>query len=247
MMKKSEIQKMAEFESFYWWHIGRQKIIEKLLWKYLKKGDQNKILDVGCGTGANFKVLSKFGDVEGVDNKKEALDFCQSKGFKNVFLDNARHLNFQDESFNLLTAFDLLEHLEDDEKALSEFHRVLKKDGFLFILVPACPFLWSEHDEALGHQRRYSKSELEKKLKKVGFKIIKKSYAIFFLFLPILIYRLFRKSYQKFRKNKEPKNSYVILPFLFNSLFIKILYLESYLLSLLNLPFGSSLVFLAKK
>jgi predicted SAM-dependent methyltransferase len=91
---------------------------------------------------------------------------------------------------HLLSALDLLEHMDDDMRALKEFHRVLEPEGFLLLAVPAYRFLWSEHDEAPMHRRRYVASELHVKLTCSGFRVLKRSYAVFFAFFPIVFYRL---------------------------------------------------------
>ena len=112
------------------------------------------------------------------------------------------------------------------------------------ITVPAYGFLWSEHDEALHHRRRYAASELRNKLTNAGFEVERITYYITFLFLPILFVR-FVQSISK--KSVRAKTSHIILPGWLNSLLIAILGFERVLLRRMNFPFGVSIVCLARK
>jgi len=129
--------------------------------------------------------------------------------------------------------------------ALNEFHRVLRPEGFLVVAVPAYRFLWSEHDEALMHRRRYVASELHIKLTCSGFRVLKRSYAVFFAFFPIVFYRLFRGLFPK--DPLAPKASYVLLPAFLNSLFIVLLRIEAWMMGAIDLPWGTSIIVLAQK
>jgi SAM-dependent methyltransferase len=144
-----------------------------------------------------------------------------------------------------MSALDVLEHVDDDLQALNEFQRVLRPDGFLLVTVPAYRFLWSEHDEALAHRRRYSASELHVKLTRAGFRVLKRSYVVFFAFFPIATYRLFRGLFPK--DPFTPKASHVVLPAFLNRFLIASLKLEAYLTRAINLPMGTSIVVLAQK
>ncbi|MBU1890893.1 class I SAM-dependent methyltransferase [Patescibacteria group bacterium] len=242
-MRTEEYQRMYDLESNYWWHQGRRYIIEALLKKYLPKSNRSvEILDLGCGTGINFEVLNKFGIVKGVDNSLQAINFCQKRGIDSVVLGNVEELKVPDESVDVVTAFDILEHL-DDEVALKSIYRVLKTGGLVFILAPAYQFLWSGHDEALHHKRRYSISEMHRKLSRAGFRMKKRSYCISFLSLPIVLYRL----YTSLGSSRKQATSYVILPKWLNSFFVQLLRIEATLLTRLNFTFGISILCIAKK
>jgi SAM-dependent methyltransferase len=146
---------------------------------------------------------------------------------------------------DLISALDVLEHMDDDMRALEEFHRVLRPEGFLLVTVPAYRFLWSEHDEALMHRRRYVASELHVKLTRSGFRVLKRSYAVFFLFFPIVFYRLFRGLFPK--DPLAPRASYVKLPGVLNRLLIVFLRIEAGMMGAVNLPWGTSIIVLAQK
>jgi len=242
-MNIGEYRKLYQFERFYWWHVGRRDILNFLLKKFLKTKD-NKILEIGCGTGGNFSVLDKWGKTVGLDFSKEALKFCQKRGHNDLILSKAEEIDFPDNSFDLVVALDVLEHIKDDKKAIKESWRVLKPGGYFLATVPAYKFLWSEHDEVLNHYRRYSFKDFSDKIKEADFDIIKISYLISFVFPIVLFYRILRKIISP----KSKKNTaYVFLPKFINNFFIFLLKFEGFLLKYFNFPFGTSIVCIAKK
>jgi len=241
-MESAEYKRMRAFEEFYWWHVGRRNIVERILRRIL--GKQASILEIGCGTGGNLKLLGKFGQVTGLDPSKEALDFCRSQGFSNVVEGSAEDSKLPSESFDVLVALDVLEHIEDDARAFRECFRLLRDDGYLLITVPAFPFLWSEHDEALHHKRRYRRVEIKQKMEAAGFEITRLSYLIMFPFPLIVVYRFLRRW---MRGDKQKRTSYVLLPGWLNRLLIVALQCEGILLSYMNLPFGTSIICVAQK
>jgi len=202
------------------------------------------ILDVGCGTGINFSVLGKHGDTFSCDASEEALRFSKGRGIDGLVRSHVGLLPFVASTFDIVTALDVLEHVDDDLGALDELLRVTTEGGVLVITVPAYGFLWSEHDEALHHRRRYAASELRNKLTNAGFEVERVTYYITFLFFPILLMR-FVQSVS--RTSIHPKTSHVILPGWLNSLLIAILGFERVLLRWVNFPFGVSIVCLARK
>lgn len=242
-MNKKELEKMYQLEATYWWHVGKLKILEALI-RFCRLPQNAQILDVGCGTGIVIQFLQKFGSPEGIDISEDAVRFCQKRRTNKVGVGNALSLPYRDKSFNLVVAADLLEHIEDDVKAIQQMRRVLKKGGFLIVTVPAHKFLWSEHDEALGHRRRYTRNELLTKLKTVGFEIKRINYSVFFAFPIIFIYRTLQVF---FVRSGFPKTSYVILPKFINRFLIKLLALEAKLFSFINLPIGVTINVIAKK
>lgn len=246
-MKSSEYSKMADAENFYWWHVGRKKIINKQLKKAVTIAPQStRLLNIGCGTGGTIPMLSKFGSLDNVEVSQEAIDICRDKGFSNVKKIDGIKLPFKDNEFDIAVALDVLEHIEDDSGALKEWHRILKKNGRVFITVPAYQWLWSEHDESLHHHRRYTLSGLHKKLNRAGFRVQKRTYAIVFSFPLIVGYR-FIKSILPKKKGGKLATSYVFLPNSVNLFFIWLLSIEAWLLQYINAPFGTSLLIVAEK
>ena len=242
-MKGELIKTEKKLDENYWWFAGRRAVLERVL---SRLGRHARVaVDVGCGSGRNIKLLSHYSDwVVGFDRSPVALELAASHGLP-IACAEGEAIPLADSSVDLLSALDVLEHMDDDMRALSEFHRVLQPEGFLLVTVPAYRFLWSEHDEALMHRRRYIASELHIKLTSSGFRVLKRSYAVFFAFFPIAFYRLFRGFFPK--DPFAPRASYVMLPAFLNNLLIVLLRIEASMMGAINLPLGTSIVVLAQK
>ncbi|MCL7411683.1 MAG: class I SAM-dependent methyltransferase [Methanosarcinaceae archaeon] len=238
-MEINEYSKMDQFEQKYWWWVVKRLIVDNQI---KKLSNTSKILEVGCGTGTNLKSISKYGDVTGIDFSKNALDFCKRRTHNPLILADAEKLPIDKETFDLIVALDVIEHL-NDEDALSEFYRILKPNGFLIITVPAFKFLWSQHDDVLHHLRRYRKKELKNKLEH-NFSIRMISYWNFFMLPPITAIRLINK----IRKTDQNESDVKKLPFLINYTLIKVMRFEDFLISnKINLPCGVSIIAVCEK
>src|SRR3954471_15781737 len=180
-------------EESHWWYIGRRRIIGSFAKEICDqvKGRRARILDVGCGTGANLVRLSEFGDAEGVDISPDALSFCQERGLNKVKLGAAEELPYEDGEFDLVTALDVVEHLDDDVAGLREMRRVLRPGGRVLLFVPTFMFLWGVQDEVSNHRRRYRMPELERAVAEAGFAVERTTYANITFFLPVLLVRKF--------------------------------------------------------
>lgn len=189
-------------------------------------------------------MLRNWGTVVGLDISIFALKFAKSKGMKHLVLGDAVRLPFASNCFDLVAVLDVLEHLDDDRQALREIWRVLKLNGAVVFTVPAFMSLWSVHDIALAHRRRYLWSEIHDKVVQAGFHLRCLSYAICPL-LPVVF--VFRKVQNWFMRGKAPATALIELPSPLNSLLIELLKLEASLLPFVRLPFGVSLVGLAEK
>ena len=240
-MQKYLYQDLYELEDIHWWHKAKRKLVSLLLEKYLN-GKPSKILDIGCGTGKNLEVFSKFGQVFGIDNSTDAIAFCKKRGLKGVTLGSIEKIPYKNSSFEIITALDVLEHV-DDSKALREISRILKKEGVLIITVPAFQWLWSKWDEVLYHKRRYTEKTLSKILKNNGFKIVKTSYIYSFLVLPSLIIRGIKKIFYKDYYPSDFKLSNKII----NDFLITLANIERIFIINFKIPFGTSVVAVAKK
>jgi SAM-dependent methyltransferase len=150
---------------------------------------------------------------------------------------DALHLPFPEGTFDLVSALDVFEHLEDDIAGFAEVRRVLRPGGYILAAVPAFRFLWSEHDEALGHRRRYVASEVYQKLNRAGFHVVKATYAVTFVFPAILAFRVWRGLFPNVGRQSA---SYVMLPRWLNRFLAKLLALESVLMTRMSLPVGTS-------
>ncbi len=236
---------MAERERSYWWHVGRLRILQSYL-RYAIHGKSKpiKILNVGCGTGGTIAMLEQFGLVENIDVSVEAIKFMKQAGYKRITKTDGKKVPFKDSTFDIVAAFDVLEHIEDDKAALLEWKRVLKKDGAIVLSVPAYQWLWSEHDVSLHHKRRYTVPRLARLAREAGLSPKKKSYAIVFSLLLIVGFRFINKLLG--RKN-DSETSYVDVPSWVNALFIRILFAEALLQTKVRMPVGTSVMGVLRK
>lgn len=237
---------MAEREKTYWWHVGRLQILKSYLSYALqnKPKRSTKILNVGCGTGGTIDMLEQFGIVDNIDVSTEAINFMKQAGYKRIQKTNGKTVPYKDKYFDAIAAFDVLEHIEDDETALKEWNRVLKPDGAIIISVPAYQWLWSGHDVSLHHKRRYTTSRLKQTAAKAGLRPQKLSYAIVFSLPLIVSFRLINKL---LGRKTDSETSYVNVPEWVNNMFIKFLYLEARLQTKLRFPFGTSVMTILRK
>lgn len=247
-MELKEYKNLASREDFFWWNVGRRRILKDVLLRHVASRPL-KILDVGCGPGGNILFLGAFGEVTGLDASDEALAFAQKRGFARTVKGEGGALPFGDETFDVVSLLDVLEHIEDDAQTLREIVRVLKPGGLALITVPAYPWMWSEHDEALHHRRRYRAKELRAKVERAHFAIKEFSYFVF----PSIPFRIVKLCVRKtktlvgIKEEKVLKTDDVMLPPFLNSLFIAWLELERGFMKFFSLPFGSSLLVLARK
>lgn len=241
-MKKAALQELYDLEKSYWWHVGRLTIIAERL-KEVGGKKTAKILNVGSGTGGTIDTLEKFGSVHNVDTSKQAISFLKKHGFKSQLIDGGE-LPFKAGSFDILTALDVLEHIESDTEVLKDWLRVLKPGGTMVLTVPAYQWLWSQHDVINNHYRRYTRKELKQKIQVAGFEVKKSSYAIVFSF-PLVVGSRFVSKLSG--KNPQEYSSFVQLPKPVNSLFINLLKIEAKLGRLVSYPFGTSVLVVAQK
>jgi len=238
-VKKSLYNLHSQLENRHWWFRARQKIILALIDKFFLSCKGLKILDAGCGTGEFIPLLEKHGQVYGIDNSQEAIKICKNRGFQ-AKRGSLLSVPFSDGFFDLTLALDVIEHIDNDLIALRELKRVTKPDGLILITVPAYQFLWSAHDLAHHHKRRYSSKILKNKLKEAGFEILKLSYFNTILSPIIISLRLIKKLIH----SKKPDIGTVnpLLNYLLKLLF----YIEAPIIKYFNLPFGISLVAVAR-
>lgn len=244
---------MYQVEGEHWWFVGRRRIIESFLAPLCQRlradrkptplPDQSiRILDIGCGTGANLELLSQFGEAEGVDVSADALAFCHERGLRNVRQGAAEHLPWEDGSFDLVTGLDVVEHLDDDIAGLREMRRVLRPGGYAFLFVPAFMFLWGVQDDISHHRRRYTRKGLQLAARAAGFEIERVTYTNISFFFPVLLGRLLMRL-TGFRPASENNINIKAL----NGMFGRIFGAEGSILRHMNLPFGVSAICLARR
>ncbi len=166
-MEGTEVRKLAELEDDHWWYRERRHLLAKAI-SGLVPG---RALDIGAAGGGNTRVLREHGwDAVALEYGSDGAEVAHGRGLPTLRGDATR-LPFADASLDLVMAFDLLEHLHDDDAAVAEVRRVLKPTGTYLVAVPADPRLWSEHDEAVDHVRRYTREGLLELLDRGGFEV----------------------------------------------------------------------------
>lgn len=227
---------LYELEESHWWYVGRRRIIASFIKEICDQVTDRKprILDVGCGTGANLKTLSEFGEAEGVDISSDALAFCRERGLE-VKLGAAEELPYADGTFDLVTALDVVEHLDDDVGGLREMRRVLRPGGHALIFVPTFMWLWGVQDEVSHHRRRYTLPELRRAMTAAGFEVERSTYANITFLLPIFVIRVL----MRITGMKIDSEARINIP-AFNGILARIFGAEATLLRFMNFPIGVS-------
>ncbi|HEY3332836.1 MAG TPA: methyltransferase domain-containing protein [Capsulimonadaceae bacterium] len=248
-MNLEEYERMFTLEDSYWWFIGRRNLIATLLGD-LKLPTNIDILDIGCGTGAMLDQLDTFGEVTGADFSPEALSFCRQRGKRmgkeyRLVRADVRSLPFADDSFDVVTAMDIIEHIDRDKDAMAEILRVLKPGGRLLATVPAYMSLWSEHDDALHHHRRYTAHSFRDLARRAGFMVDKLSYTVSSLLPVVWFVRTVNRL--KASKGSAPKADVGPLPSLVNKLLLRIVNNETQIVRRSSLPCGVTVVAIARK
>ncbi len=236
-------------EDRHWWFRARRDLVMSLVNHYSPKRS-SRILEIGCSSGALMRRLAAQGyqSVMGIDVSEQAVAECERRGLGNARLMDAQKLDFPDLSFDTLTASDVLEHLEDDARALREWHRVLKPGGVVIIFVPAFAGLWSEHDVANHHFRRYELNDLVEKARAAGFVLERRAYWNIALFLPIAVVRRVRKFLPKRETPGTPDSDLFPPPALLNWLLYNVLRGENAVFRRgWNFPFGVSAMVVGRK
>ena len=233
-------------EATHWWYAGRRAVVFDRLVRLLPRYTNPRVLDIGCGTGFNLELARAAGvrDAVGLDLSAKALSFCRQRGLRQLVRGDAARPPFGDQTFDIVLALDLIEHVEDDRRAISGLWRVLKPGGRLIVFTPAFQFLWSVQDRASHHFRRYTAPELRTKLLDAGYAIDKLSYANTLLFPVVWGGRaLLRAS----GRSGEYSSENDLHPRWTNSLLTRVFAAERRLLRYVDFPFGVSLVAVAAR
>jgi len=166
---------MYEQEDRHWWFRGRRALIWALL-RQAELPEKPRLLDAGCGTGRNLVEFGTLGPATGVDPSTDAVEFCHRRGIDDVHCAGLENLPFGSDVFDLLLAFDVLEHVENDAGALVELRRVGVPGAHLIITVPAYQWMWTEHDVQLHHVRRYTLPVLRDRVRDAGWTVTHATY-----------------------------------------------------------------------
>lgn len=241
----------SEIEGDHWWFQGRRRVVASVLRRHLPapadRAGGRRIFDVGCGSGEMVDMLQEFGDVSAIDPSPSAVQRCRER------FGDAVHVEVgwvPDDlplrgTVDTVTAFDVVEHLDDDRDALRRVHALLPANGVLVVTVPALQALWGPHDVASHHRRRYTRPQLRQRLEEAGFSIEEISYFNTVLFPVVAAVRLGRRLGR--RRAEEAASDFTMPSSLMNRLLLALLSSEAVLLRAGSLPIGVSIVAVARK
>lgn len=227
----------------HWWYVARRKILDRVLTRVYAEGvPGGKLYDLGCGVGANLPVLEKFGETLGVDMSPEAVAFCRERGATNVVQADLNRLEgLADGSAAVVVLADVIEHLDDEVPCLEAAKRALAVNGVLIVTVPAYMFLWSPADDLNHHRRRYTAGSLGKVIGQM-LSIEHLTYFNTLLFGAILCGRVVEKAL-----NRGGDDGAQVPQEPMNSLLRRLFELEANVVADRQLPFGVSILCVARK
>lgn len=243
-MELSEYNSIFHLEETHWWYKALRNLIFSEIDNFALKKERPAILDAGCGAGTTLRGLGGYGQAVGIDISGEALKYCGKRGLRGILKASVNQIPFQDESFDVVVCIDVLYHKQvvNDQAALGEVYRVLKKGGFFIGHLPAHNYLKRGHDEVVHTRHRYTTAELQKKLKISRFKIIKLTYRNALLFPLLLLFRIIpRKENKKAGSDLKPINRVI------NSVLYTVMRLENLFLKFINIPAGTSVFCVSRK
>lgn len=235
-MKKESYNLIENLEDYHWWHRARREIIIDTIINNITDYGEKRLLDIGCGSGYFLSKISQY-----IPNSMgiESYEYSNKK-YNNIKKCDIFNNDLEDCNFNIITALDVIEHIENENQFLHEVKRLLCNfNGGILITVPAYQWLFTYHDVINEHYRRYSLKRLKNLLLDNGFEIEKISYFNFFLFPPFMIVRFIHKIFN-IKKVETDKIG------IFNNILYKIFNLEKYILRKMNFPFGSSIMAFCK-
>lgn len=240
-------------EDKHWWFATRTWSLLNLLDANVPRRDGD-VLDIGCGAGNMIHHLSRYGRVQGVEVDARPVAMAQARGYDVRQGDATRAIPFPDASFDLVTALDVIEHVDADEAILREAYRVARPRGILTISVPALQSLWSYNDEINGHKRRYAPRELRERVVRAGFRVRRITFGFFLVFpmsAPLILLRNRLGAKKELRSHHLSQDEYQVemepvSPFV-NTILRGVGRAEATLVSRVDLPVGTSLMVVAEK
>jgi SAM-dependent methyltransferase len=188
-MDERLMKAMLDVDEHHWWYRGRRRIIRAELDR-LPLAPGAVLLDAGCGSGRTLQELVAYGEVHGLELNPDAAEVARSRGCGEVRVGRLEELPWEAGTFDLITCLDVIEHTADDRVTLSELRRVTKPGGWMLVTVPAYQVLWSLHDEANHHYRRYGRRSLRSAALAAGWTIVRISSFNSVLLAPAAVVRL---------------------------------------------------------
>jgi SAM-dependent methyltransferase len=245
-MELMEYQRMYDLEEHHWWFQGRFDLMRRMVLKYCPQvgNARPRLLDMGCGTGLFAREQAASKTTVALDFSWEALRFARSRGVSNLICADSQELPFESNSFDIVTAFDLIEHVQGDRQLVCEAHRVLRPGGIALIAVPAHPFLLGSHDDALHHIRRYTWKNFEGLFDPAIWKKRRMTWTFASVYPPALIVRTLRKTLPE---RQNPTADTNLTPAWMNRTLLAWHRLENSWVETRNLPFGLSMLTVREK
>lgn len=231
----------AAVESEHWWFQGRRAIVNDVLERWLlPAASPRRILDIGCGTGEMLEMLTRFGDVVALDASEAAVTYCRGRFGDTVKVTRGLVPDDLpvDEQFDLVSAFDVIEHIDDDVGALKALRDITAPAGTIIVTVPAFPSLWSVHDERNQHRRRYRAPVLTERMTDAGYAVQFVSYFNSLMFPAVASVRLI----QRFQRREKAASNMALPPPKINAGLRRAFASERAVLRRGRLPFGTSIV-----
>ena len=241
-MERKVYEQMAKLDGQHWWFTARRRILDGVIERIVRPPKDARILELGAGTGHNLAMLSRFGRVEASELDPIARQLASERLGRPVVEAALPDLSmFPADSYDLVALLDVLEHVSDDKGSLHAIYQLLKPGGALILTVPINPWMWSAHDVAHHHHRRYRKKEIRKLAEDAGFSIDLISPFNSILFPPIAAVRLVGKL-----TGKDDSDDAMPSP-LINRTLDNVFGLERGLIGRLPMPFGVSLVAVVRR
>jgi SAM-dependent methyltransferase len=235
-MERVVYQQMAELDDRHWWYRARRRILAELIRREARPPANAQILEIGCGTGHNLAMLSGFGHIDGLELDDEARALSEKRLGRKVMSSPLPELaEVSNRHYDLIGAFDVIEHIENDRAALASIATKLKPGGKFVMAVPAHQWMWSAHDVVNHHKRRYSKRSLKTLIEGSPLQLDKIGYFNSLLFPLALAERAASKL-----RGKESAGV-ALPPVPLNAALEKVFGLERHLVGRLPLPIGLSL------
>jgi SAM-dependent methyltransferase len=243
-MERELYEEHAALERDHWWFVGRRAIVQRVLAHHLPPRADRRLLDVGCGTGGMLPLLSTFGQVRGIEAEPYAVEQCHAAyGAFDVTRGEIPAAVPADGGVDVVTAFDVIEHIDDDVGALRSLRAALAADGRAVVTVPALEWLWSDHDVVNGHRRRYTRGRLSDVVERAGLEVVHVSYFNTLLLPMVAGSRLA----QRLRpRGPEARSDFSMPSPRLNRVLARVLASEGGVVARRGLPVGVSLVLVAR-
>ena len=236
-MERAVFDRMAELDQDHWWFIARRRILASLIERLVKPPKKARVLEVGCGTGHNLKMLGKYGALEACELDDCARALAAKRLGREIKSARLPDLSmFERDSYDVVALLDVLEHVPDDVASLKAILKRLKPGGALILTVPANPWMCSAHDVAHHHFRRYSRRELQRVVREAGFEIQLLSFFNSLLFPLVAAARVIGKLTRKESADDHLPSAPV------NAVLEKVFGLEAGIVGRVPMPFGVSLI-----